>query len=71
MISMRIDGKEYTVEYGIDDGTDLVHTDSEKREHRICVHTSGNLGYLIRSVQVSEAIKEWEVNHNTKLHPRN
>ncbi len=75
MITWTMKGIKYTVGYiGTEDQRwkkkHLIPVDKENR-NTILIDNIGSLSYLNRSREVSEAIQEWEVNHNTKLSPRN
>lgn len=48
----------------------LIPEDNEKYFKMIPIVCLGNLSYLNRSSEVSEAIREWEITHNIKLSPR-
>lgn len=64
-----INGIKYTVKYK-DFIKYLIPVEENDKTILKIVSTSGNLSYLNRSHEVSEAIQEWEINHNTKLTPR-
>lgn len=66
-MTFEINEIKYTVGY-IGNRKHLIPEDTKFKN--IPIVSIGNLSYLNRSSEVSEAIREWEIKHNTKLSPR-
>lgn len=66
-MTFEINEIKYTVGYK---GNIKYLIPEDEKYKMIPIVSVGNLSYLNRSSEVSEAIREWEINHNTKLSPR-
>ncbi len=73
MYIIEMKGNKYTIGHsnGYSKHQKCLIPVDKKDLNEIPINNFGNLSYMVRSSQVSEAIQEWEACHNTKLMPRN